>query len=71
MKKTADEMSNIELCWDQFDDWCIENEIDEDDEGNRDTIWWDCWSTAVIAKIEAEAAEEAELGLPKKLMSKE
>jgi hypothetical protein len=57
-----DEMSNIELCWDEFVDWCEDNGIEpgghKDDWGQ----WWDCWSTAIATKIQADEAEEGDDG---------
>ncbi len=43
------------LCWDQFSDWCEDNGVDV--EGHKDDWepWWDCWSTAVVAKMTSDA----------------
>ena len=50
-----DKLSDIELCWDQFSDWCEDNGVDV--EGHKDDWepWWDCWSTAVVAKMTSDA----------------
>ncbi len=57
-----DTMSNTELCWDAFIAWYQDNRIDFGHTEDREAKW-DCWSAAVMAKLEAIAEEKEEQGV--------
>ena len=47
---------NIKYCWDEFRDWCEDNKVSI--EYNEDwEPWWNCWKTAIQARIAAERRE--------------